>query len=171
MLKRILRYYVYLRVGISNYITFFIALFNTASLVWYFTRLKDIISFKEFALLFFLIYIPIALVLGYYDLKKLVAKTQAELSPFWRRANFISAVGALSSIVGMSPIVIIAAKSVKDESTRECLRESIRAHLEYILSEGNYVPRNPCWCELAKKMDLLDEEHYKMCVEVAKELK
>ncbi|NPA85646.1 MAG: hypothetical protein GXO07_06580 [Crenarchaeota archaeon] len=168
LLKRVLRIYVYVRLGISNYLTFMIALFNTASLVWYFLNLKDFIPYSHFVLLFFLLYLPLAAVLGYYDLKKLVAKTAYEVRPYWKRPNLFWTRYGLGAIV-----YPVEAKELSELSgdgrVRECSSRAAREFLKFFLGEGRYVPKESCFCRIAYEEGLLDEEHYEMCLKVLRE--
>ena len=163
VLSKLVRLYVYMRLGISNYISFLISLFNTASLVWYFTGLKHMISYSLFLLITFAVFLPLAAALGYYDLKKLVSKVTVEVSPYWKRAKFIDSKLFTGAIIW--PVLASIMKySVEDERIKECLGKASEEIMKWIKSEGEYVPRNPCFCELAKEMGILDEEGYKMCL-------
>ena len=163
LLQRIIRFYVYTRLGLSNYIAFFIALFNTASLVWYFTGLKRFIPYKYFLIVVFALLLPLAALLGYYDLKKLVSKVTVEVSPYWKRAKFIDS-KIFTGAMMWPPLASIFRITIKDEKINECLAKASEEMIKWIKSEGEYVPRNPCFCEVAKEIGLLDEEGYKMCL-------
>ncbi len=163
LLQRVIRFYVYTRLGLNNYIAFFIALFNTASLVWYFTGLKHLIPYRYFLIIVFILLLPLAAVLGYYDLKKLVSKVMVEVSPYWKRARFVDSkifTGAMMWLPLTSTFRIV----IKDEKIKKCLAKASEEMVKWVKSEGEYVPRNPCFCEIAKEIGLLDEEGYKMCL-------
>ena len=168
VLKKLLKFYIYIRLGISNYLAFMIALFNTASLAWYFLGLKQTISFAQFILLFFALYLPLAAVLGYYDLKKLVAKTSSEVRPYWKRPTFFLArymLGAVSYPLDAR----IEMELSQDERLKECLRRATRDFLKLLLSEGEEVPKSDCVCKVALEEGIIDKEHYEMCVKVLEE--
>ncbi|UXD22491.1 hypothetical protein IPA_05450 [Ignicoccus pacificus DSM 13166] len=165
IIRKLLRIYVYMRFGMTNYFTFLISLFNTASLVWYFTSLRKYLSFPEFLGLFFLIYTPLAVLLGYYDTKKLVSKSTYETNPYWRRPTFIERKRFVGAI--MTPVALLHRKLECSEECKKCSEESLREHMKYVLSDGKYNPRSHCFCDLAYKLGLLDEEHYRKCIKVA----
>ena len=168
VLKKLLKFYVYIRLGVSNYLAFMIALFNTASLAWYFLGLKQVISFKYFILLFFALYLPLAAILGYYDLKKLVAKTSFEVTPYWKRPTFFLTrymLGAISYPLDAK----IEMELSRDKRLKECLKRATRNFLKLFLSEGEEVPRSACVCKVALEEGIIDKEYYEMCVKVLEE--
>ena len=169
MLKRLLKLYAYLKLGIGNYLSFSLALFNTASLVWYFTGLKNKMNFLSFLLAFFAVYFPIAGILGYYDLKRLVAKTMSEVSPYWKRPTFFMTHYLLGTVVYL-PEALIFWELTKDERVRECSIKAFKNYLRLLLSEGEERPKDPCFCKLALEEDLIDQKHYEMCKEVEEKL-
>ncbi len=163
LLSKAVRIYVYMRIGLSNYIYFLIALFNSASLIWYFTGLKSRIPYTVFLALVFITFLPLAIVLGYYDLKKLVTKVSTEVNPYWKRANFFESKLFTGAIVW--PIfAAVLREAIDDPEIKECLSKSAEETLKWISSNGEYVPRNPCFCELARKYGILDDEGYEKCL-------
>ncbi|HIH90454.1 hypothetical protein [Ignicoccus hospitalis] len=168
-LHRALKVYVYVRLGLGNYLSFTLAVFNTASLVWYFAGLKEVIGFGEFLLLFFAIYFPLAAFLGYHDLKRLVGKTMAEVSPYWRRPNYFLSNYYLGSMMYLHHALAFW-KLSGDDRVKECSKEAVMNHLKRLISEGEMRPHGSCFCKLAFEEGLMDEEHYEMCVKALREL-
>ncbi len=165
MLRRALRLYTYFRLGVVNYLGIFIALFNTSNLLWGFTPIHRWIPLSEFLVIFIVTYVPIAATLGYYDLKKGVNKTMAEINPFWKRATFIEK----KWMVGAWTMKILPMMGLKDVApkTFECLQRALISGIEWGVSKGKKLPKETCICEALKEEGLIDEETYKKCLEVA----
>ncbi|WP_157058728.1 hypothetical protein [Ignicoccus islandicus] len=169
MLSKLLRLYVYLRVGISNYLGLFISIFNTSNLIWFLTPLHNYVSLGHFVAVFVAIYLPVATLLGYYDFKRGVTKTSIELSPYWNRATLIERkllTGAMH--IHVSPLKLFK-ESGFDNELIECMKRSYIELLKWITSDGRYIPKNTCYCDYLFKKKVIDEERWKRCVEIATE--
>jgi len=166
LFHKFLKFYIYLRFGIVNYLNMFIALFNTANLVWGFTPLHKKIGLFKFILIFLGMYIPIATVLGYYDLKKGVSKVTQEVSPFWRRATFLERKQIIGTFFPFPPTKTF--KDMASERLYECWKEAYLEGLRWIVSKGKIVPKSECFCKAFYKEGLINEESYRKCLEVAR---
>ena len=159
---KVMKLYTYLRFGIANYLNMFIALFNTANLIWGFTPLRHMIGLFEFIALFLLVYTPVVAVVGYYDLKRGVSKVTQEVNPFWRRAMFFERKIFIGSVIPFPPLEGIGSS----EKIEKCWKEAYEDGLRWI-SDENHVPKSACFCDALFEEGLLDEEGHKKCVEVA----
>ena len=169
MLSKVIRIYVYLRVGISNYLGLLISIFNTSNLIWFLTPIHLYVSLWKFILIFVVLYLPIALVLGYYDFKKGFTKTSIELSPYWNRATLIERKLLMGSMhTQLSPLKLYKENGF-DKELIDCVKKSYLELLKWLITDGAYMPKNDCFCKYLYSKGLIDEDRYNKCVELAKE--
>ncbi len=169
MFSKLLRLYVYLRIGIANYLGLLISIFNTSNIIWFLTPLHNYIGLMQFMLLLAVVYVPIALLLGYYDFRKGFTKTSVELSPYWNRATLIERkmlIGAM--YIPQTPLKIFE-ESGFDPELVECMKRSYKELLKWLASDGTYMPKNQCFCDYLYSRKLIDEDRYRKCVEIANE--
>jgi len=89
--ERIYRYVVYFRRGHGSWLAYIISFANFAViqyrlLVQYIPFLESLLpSLTAFIVTFFFVYVPVATIIGWYDIKKATVPKEAEVNPYFYR--------------------------------------------------------------------------------------
>jgi len=83
--ERVYRYVVYFRRGHGSWLAYLISFANFVVIQYRLLVERLLPSLSAFIVTFFLVYVPLAIIIGRYDIKKATVPKEVEVSPFFYR--------------------------------------------------------------------------------------
>ena len=174
----LIRYYVYFRIGHTNYFAFFMSLLNFLTLQ-YFLLIRNVPILKElfpnfllFSAVFLLVYVPTSIIVGWLDLRKLATKKVQQVGPFVKKPMIKEylwglGIGLNFPFLVMLRLLLDNAKLSDEEKEKllKWLRVVAENTIEYYTGkEFDTLTRPKESCEVLKDLGLIDERGFEECI-------